>query len=150
VLDARLVGLWSDADLYQGSMEEAVVVFRPDGSGWTYWARDGGVFSVHRFGWRTAATSRLHLRFRQRRSGTWTVRGHEVRHQVDRQHAHDSELALAYTINAGQDLFGNPATLLELDQPLIVGTVGDRFALKHNNTHIEDPTISGALPRGWR
>jgi hypothetical protein len=149
VLDARLVGLWSDDVLYQGSMEEAAVVFRPDGSGWTYWARDGGVFSVHRFGWRTAA-SRLRLGFSQQRSGTWTVQGHEVRHRVDRQRTRDTELALTYTISAGRDLFGNPATLLELDQRLIGGTVGDRFALKHSNIRIEDPTISGALPRGWR
>jgi hypothetical protein len=150
VLDARLVGLWSDDVLYQGSMEEAAVVFRANGSGWTYWARDGGVFSVHRFGWRTAATSRLHLRFHQQRSGTWTVRGDEVRHHVDRQGTRDTERALTYTINAGRDLFGSPVTLLELDQFVIVGTVGDRFARKHSNMHIEDPTISGALPRGWR
>lgn len=150
MLDARLVGLWWDDVLYQGSMEEAAVVFRPDGSGWTYWARDGGVFSVHRFGWRTAPIGRLHLRFRQQRSGTWTVHDHKVRHHVDRRRTRDAELALTYTINPGRDLFDNPITLLELDQHVIAGTVGDRFALKHSNTRIEDPTISGVLRRGWR
>jgi hypothetical protein len=58
VLDARLVGKWSDDVLYLGSMEDAAIVFRSNGSGWSYWARAGGVISLHRCGWRTAGGSR--------------------------------------------------------------------------------------------
>jgi hypothetical protein len=33
MLDERLVGYWSDEDLYQGAMEAADIAFRPDGTG---------------------------------------------------------------------------------------------------------------------
>jgi hypothetical protein len=55
VLDERLVGYWSDEDLYQGAMEAADIAFRADGTGWTYWSRDGGTFYVVRFSWHTGA-----------------------------------------------------------------------------------------------
>jgi hypothetical protein len=59
VSDARLLGYWSDDVLYQGDMEVAEIAFAPHESGWIYWARDGGVFTVDRFVWadhRSAAT----------------------------------------------------------------------------------------------
>jgi hypothetical protein len=146
VLDARLVGRWSDDVLYLGSMEDAAIVFCSNGSGWSYWARAGGVFSLHRFGWRTAGGSRLHLRLRQVLSGTWTLQGREIRHCVTSRYSDDTELPLVYTIKVGQDVFGNTATLLELDRPVIPGTVGDRFALVHSDDHVEDPVIGGASP----
>jgi len=149
VYDAHLVGHWSDDVLYQGSMESAAIVFRPDGSGWTYWARVGGVFSVDRFGWRTASHGQLYLRLVQHLSGTWTVQGQDIRHGIKSQHTRDTELVLAYTINTAPDIFGNPTTLLELDQPVMPGTVGDRFALTDSDARVEDPTITGTLPRGW-
>jgi hypothetical protein len=55
VLDPRLVGYWSDEALYQGAMEAADIAFRPDGTGWTYWSRDGGTFYVDRFSWHARA-----------------------------------------------------------------------------------------------
>jgi hypothetical protein len=149
VFDAHLEGVWSDGPLYQGSMESAAMVFRPDGSGWTYWARIGGVFSVHRFGWRTDSHRQLHVRLRHHLSGTWAVHDDEIRHHVDSQHTRDTHVVLTYTINPGQDISGNPATVLDLDRPVIPGTLGDRFALKHSHTRVEDPTITGTLPRGW-
>jgi hypothetical protein len=42
VRDTRLVGYWSDKNLYQGAMEAADIAFRPDGTGWAYWSRAGG------------------------------------------------------------------------------------------------------------
>ena len=61
MLDPRLVGYWSDQDLYQGAMEAADIAFRADGTGWTYWSRDGGTFYVLRFNWHTAANRNLTL-----------------------------------------------------------------------------------------
>jgi hypothetical protein len=129
-------------------MESAAIVFRPDGSGWIYWARVG-VFSVHRFGWQTTSDLQLHLRLLHHLWGTWTVQEHEIAHHVDSHHTTDTKLVLTYAINSGHDVLGDPATLLQLDRPVIPGTVGDRFALKDSDTRVEDPTITGALPRGW-
>jgi hypothetical protein len=141
VLDDRLVGQWSDGSLYLGSMEEAAVVFRRDGSGWTYWHRDGGGFHVARFTWRTPADSQLRLRIDRKLSGTWTLRGGVTRHHVDSEHTDHTDLALTYVIQAGQDVLGSPATLLELDRPIFLGTVGDRFARTHGDALDEDPTV---------
>ena len=146
MLVPRLVGHWSDDVLYLGSMEDAAVVFRADGTGWTYWARDGGAFCVDRLSWRTDGHSRLDLRLHQSLSGTWTVRDSEIPHRVNNRSAQATNLILTYTIRAGHDVFGDPATLLDFDRPVIPGTIGNRFALKHD-TQIEDPTISGTLRR---
>ena len=35
VLDARLVGYWSDETSHQGVMEAADIAFRTNGTGWT-------------------------------------------------------------------------------------------------------------------
>ena len=61
VLDERLVGYWSDQDLYRGAMEAADIAFRPDGTGWTYWSRDAGTFFAYRFTWHTTEGHRLAL-----------------------------------------------------------------------------------------
>jgi hypothetical protein len=143
VRDLRLVGRWSDDSLYLGAMEAAVIVFRPDGAGFTYWSRAGGGFSVTRFGWRMHTAGHLDLRLGQRLSGRWELRGREVRHHVDGQSAVGTDLTVGYAIVAGQDVLGRPATLLEFDQPVIPGTVGARFALEDPNAGLDDPTATG-------
>jgi hypothetical protein len=143
VLDGRLVGYWSDEDLYQGVMEAADIAFRADGTGWTYWSRIGGTFYVHRFGWHTAADRHLTLDLHQELSGTWHLEDHTTQHRVRSQAPCHQQIILAYQITAGQNALRKPATLLELDQRIRAGTIGDRFAFKRELTQTEhDPTRS--------
>lgn len=143
VRHARLVGYWSDEDLYQGSMEAADIAFRPGGTGWAYWSRDGGTFFVLRFRWDTASDGDLTLDVRQELSGTWELEGRTTQHRVTSQAACDQQIVLAYQIAAGQDAFKRPATLLKLDKPIRLGTIGDWFALKRELTeHEQDPATS--------
>jgi hypothetical protein len=130
VLDGRLVGYWSDDELYQGAMEAADIAFRADGTGWTYWSRIGGTFYVYRFRWHTAAGRHLTLGLHEELSGTWHLAGSRIRHRTDSQTARDRQVVLAYRITAGQNVLRKPATLLDLDQPISSGTIGSRFALK--------------------
>jgi len=139
VLDPDLLGYWSDDAIYLGAMEAADIAFRADGSGWTYRSRDGGGFSVHRFGWHTRH-GQVAIRLRRALSGTWTLRGSTVHHRVTGDDACDVRLTTSYTVAVGQDVFGNPATLLEFGRDVIPGTVGDRFARKSPQADAgEDP-----------
>lgn len=141
VLDPRLVGYWSDEALYQGAMEAADIAFRPDGTGWTYWSRDGGTFDVYRFRWHTTAGHHLTLDLHQYLFGTRDLAGHTTRHHVRSQASPGKQLVLTYQITTGQDSLKRSATLLELDQPISLGTVGDRFAFKRELREDEqDPT----------
>jgi len=132
MLDTRLVGYWSDEDLYLGAMEAADIAFCPDGSGWTYWSRDGGGFSVLRFRWHTTDDRQLALELHEQMSGNRELEGRRTRHHVTSKAACDTNIVVAYEIRAGQDLFGTPATLLEADRPISRGTIGNRFALKRD------------------
>jgi hypothetical protein len=71
------------------------------------------------------------LRVHRHLSGTWTVRDGHVAHRVDREQRCDVALSLAYTISTGRDVLGDPVNLLELDRPVSVGVIGERFAFKH-------------------
>lgn len=142
VLDSRLVGYWSDADLYQGSMEAADIAFRPDGIGWAHWSRDGGGFFVLRFSWHTGGGQRLTLRLRQKLSGTWDLDGSSVRHHVTSQDALDEHFAATYQTSPGRNLYGEPATLLRLDKALRPGTIGDKFALRRPLSDDERDPVS--------
>lgn len=144
VIDSQLVGYWSDEVLYLGDMEANDVGFRTDGSGFTYWTRVGGVFEVGRFRWHIDSHGRLSVRFLRRLSGTWTVRGDDIRHRVDRESASRSTGATAYVVKTGRDVFGNPATLLVLSRPIGLG--GSQFAFKNGGA--DDPTLASAVPRG--
>jgi hypothetical protein len=104
VLDESLIGYWSDERLYQGAMEAADIAFRSDGTGWTYWSRDGGGFHVYRFSWHVTADRQLTLGLEQSLSGTWDLQGHTTRHTVDSQNASYKEIILAYQIRIGQDV----------------------------------------------
>jgi hypothetical protein len=145
MLDARLVGYWSDENLYQGVMEVADIAFRPDGNGWAYWSRDGGGFFILRFSWDTAEDGQLAVDLREQLSGSWDLSGRTIRHRVTSQVACDAKIALRYEVRAGQDVFGRPATLLEADQRISRGTIGDRFAFKRGLAGDEqDPTTGPA------
>jgi hypothetical protein len=144
VLDTRLVGYWSDENLYQGNMEAADIAFRPDGNGWAYWSRDGGGLFILRFSWHTTAGGQLGLDLREKLSGSWDLEGHVTRYRVTSQEACDTKIVLAYEIRAGQDVVGKPATLLEVSQQISRGTIGDRFALKRELAEDEqDPAPLG-------
>lgn len=149
MLDPGLVGSWSDGPLYMGAMEYAAIVFRPDGTGFTYWTRAGAPFEVNRFDWQTPATGQLDLRLHQYLWGHWKLQGGGTRHQVERQSEDQSELTLSYAIVPGQDVLGRPATVLEFDRNLILGTHGTRFAFARRDAYLDDPTVTGFLPAGW-
>jgi hypothetical protein len=141
VLDERLVGYWSDEDLYQGDMEAADIAFRSDGTGWTYWSRDGGSFYVLRFGWHTDASRDLTLDLHENLSGAWDLRDHTTVHRVASRTPHDKQIVLAYEITEAQNILRKPATLLQLDRQISMGTIGDRFAFKRDLASTEhDPT----------
>lgn len=147
VLDARLAGYWSDEELYLGAMEAADIAFRPDGTGWTYWSRDGGAFYILRFRWQTTGGQQLTLGLHQELSGTWDLAGRATRHHVTSQAGCARQIAVGYQIAAGQNAFRKPATLLRLDQPIRVGTIGDRFARKRDLArHEQDPATRRARP----
>jgi hypothetical protein len=141
VLDERLVGLWSDEDLYQGDMEAADIAVRSDGTGWTYWSRDGGSYYVLRFGWHTDANLDLTLDLHENLSGIWDLSGHMTEHRVASRTPHDKQIVLAYKITQAQNILRKPATLLQLDRQISMGTIGDRFAYKRELAATEyDPT----------
>jgi hypothetical protein len=121
-------------------MEAADIGFRSDGTGWTYWSRDGGSFYVDRFSWH-ADDRHLTLDLREKLYGTWHLEDGTTRHRVRSQDAHHKHLVLTYQIAAGQNELHKPATVLQLDQPISPGTIGDRFAFKRELADNErDPT----------
>jgi hypothetical protein len=130
VLDENLIGYWSDEPLYQGAMEAADIAFRLDGTGWTDWSRDGGAFHVFRFSWHTSVGHQLTLALDRELSGTWELRDHTTRYQVQSQTGRDEQIVLAYQIRTGEDALKTPAKLLQFDKPISLGTIGDRFAFK--------------------
>ena len=112
MLDRRLVGYWSDKDMYMAGMEAADIAFRADGTGWTYWSNAAGGFEILRFVWQQASRSALTLRVREYAGGTWSLDRGTVTHQLRSQHADDRKIALGYEISAGQKVYGDPATVL--------------------------------------
>ena len=141
MLDEGLIGYWSDEPLYQGAMEAADIAFRSDGTGWTYWSRGGGTFYVDRFSWHTAAGRHLTLDLHEELYGTWHLADHTTRHRVRRQAARHKQIVLRYQITEGRNALREPATVLELDQPITLGTIGDRFAFRRELAENEqDPT----------
>ncbi|HEU4540368.1 MAG TPA: hypothetical protein VFR23_04515 [Jiangellaceae bacterium] len=135
MLDTRLIGYWSDEVLYVGDMETNDIAFGHDGSGFSYWARVGGVFTVKRFTW-NIDNQRLQIRFTCRLSGTWTVHLGHIRHYVTGERGCSSAWAAPYRISRADDALGNPTTVLTLDRRIGVG--GQRFAYLRDT--IEDPT----------
>lgn len=148
MLDGRLTGYWSDEDLYQGAMEAADIAFRADGTGWTYWSRDGGGFEVLRFDWQTAAGLRLTIDLHELLSGTWDLSGQVLHHRVRAKTRYDEHIVITYRVTEVQDVFRRPATLLILNRPIAAGTIGDRFAFKRDLAEADqDPTITAARDR---
>jgi hypothetical protein len=137
----KLIGYWSDEPLYQGSMEAADIAFRSDGTGWTYWSSFGGTFYMDRFSWHTDQDGHLTLDLNENLYGTWHLEDHTTRHRVRNRDAYHKHLVLTYQITAGHNALRMPATVLQLDQPIILGTIGDRFAFKRELAENEqDPT----------
>jgi len=129
VPDARLVGYWTDKNLYLGGMEASDIAFRADGTGWVYWYNAAGGFEVLRFSWQAAGQD-LTVSLHEVVSGTWSLDGGAVTHRANSQVGSDEQIALAYEITAGRDAIGKPATLLEFDKPVILGVTANRFALE--------------------
>jgi hypothetical protein len=127
--DARLLGKWSNKNLSLGSMAAVDIAFSAEGTGWIHWSNVGGGFELMRFRWRDASGRDLTLDLYEYESGTWRMVDGRPPRQTKKQRE-DERIAVAYQITAGQDVVGNPATILEFDQPLIRGVVGNRFALE--------------------
>jgi hypothetical protein len=143
VLDDRLTGYWSDDDVYQGAMEAADIAFRGDGTGWTYWSRDGGAFEVLRFGWQTTAGLQLTIDLHELLWGTWDLSGLAVHHRIRDCTRRDEQVVLTYEVTTGHTVFRESATLLVLSRPIVIGTIGDRFAFKRELAQTDqDPTIN--------
>jgi hypothetical protein len=135
------VGYWSDKNLYQGAMEGADIAFRPDGNGWTYWSRIGYSFFIQRFGWDSADGNQLVLDLREELSGRWYTERYATRHRVTSRDACDTKIVLSYEIHAGDNVLGEPATLLEVSQPVSLGTIGNRFAFERTLAASEDDPV---------
>jgi hypothetical protein len=116
------VGHWSDQDLYPHDPEHSDVVFRADGTGWTYWCSWSAEFTVGRFRWRETAPGLLEVRLVTLLSGTWRLVGGETAHEVADREPVDTLLTPAYRIT------GNPP-VLELDQRIDVELGATRFTL---------------------
>jgi hypothetical protein len=143
--DSQIVGYWSDEELYFDSMEVAEIVFRPEGSGWMYWAHFR-TFAMRRFDWHTTADHSLVLRCRERLSGTWIRRDEAFEHHVTDQHPEDEERVLHYQVNDGRNVFGKPATLLQFSKAVITGAIGDRFAFKREVAEGEADPVARPAP----
>ncbi|MEV8436087.1 hypothetical protein AB0425_01825 [Actinosynnema sp. NPDC051121] len=120
--DANLVGHWSDRDLYPHDPEFSELVFRADGTGWTYWCSWSAEFTVERFRWRETAPGVLEVRLVALLSGTWSTVGGETRHEVEDREPLDLTSSPTYRIT------GDPLAL-ELDRPIDVTLGATRFTL---------------------
>lgn len=146
--DARLVGYWSDNQLYPGDMEGTDIAFCADGTGWTYWSNAAGAFEILRFRWH-ARGSALALHIREYVSGTWHLEGSTVRHSQEDRREQDERVFPGYRITAGQNAAGDPATVLTFDQHVIHGVGSDRFARERELAPNErDPACSPEAPPG--
>lgn len=142
VMDRRLVGYWSDKNLYLGGMKAADIAFRPDGNGWALGENAGGGFFILRFRWHTAKGRQLVLELREQLDGIWHREGRTYRHRVTWQAACDTKIVLTYKIRRGRDVLGRPATLLEAGQRIFPGVIGDRFAFERGLArHERDPAV---------
>lgn len=132
-MDARLVGYWSEAELYPGSPEYTELGFRADGSGWLYWSSWSTAFAVHRFAWRAPEPGRLTVRLRMEVDGNWSADG---THRVERRHHVDTLLELAWELGTDRKL--------TLDRPLDEALGGTRFRpVEAGGT---DPTLASVEP----
>ncbi|MFI6026688.1 hypothetical protein [Amycolatopsis magusensis] len=120
--DENLVGHWSEREVYPHDPEYSDLVFRADGTGWTYWCSWGQEFSVERFRWRESAGGILEVKREWALSGTWSLLDGVARHEVEDRDPLATSLTAAYRIT------GDPPTL-ELDRPLDANLGGTRFLL---------------------
>ncbi|KDN18423.1 hypothetical protein [Amycolatopsis rifamycinica] len=135
-MDPRLIGYWSDQEIYPGSPEYTDLGFRADGSGWMYWASWSTEFVVHRFGWRVPAPGVLVVRRRLTIGGTWSVDGPGVTHRPESREEADTVVELGWAVQPGPELI--------LDRPLDDLLGGTRFrSVDEGGT---DPTTAGPLP----
>jgi len=146
VIDTRLVGYWSDRDLYLGSPEDSDIAFRPNGSGWAYWSKWGGVFMVLRFAWHTTADARLVLRLRRELSGSWYLEDSRIKHRVEDQQSGQGNLAVAYEISQQTDAYGRSARAVKFSQQISPSVIGDRFAYIRTITDSEDDQAGPSEP----
>jgi hypothetical protein len=116
LVNARLVGYWSESELYPGSTEYTELGFRADGTGWQYWSSWSTEFVVHRFAWHTPEPGRLAVHLRMELDGTWAA---DNTHRVERREHIDTRLDLAWTLE--------PDHRLTLDRPLDDMLGGTRF-----------------------
>jgi hypothetical protein len=148
MLDARLVGYWSDKHLYLGDMEGTDIAFRADGTGWTYWSNAAGAFEILRFRWQ-APGSALVLHVREYVARTWNLDDGTVTHRQRDRTARDEQISLGYQITADQNAIGDPAMVLQFDQHAIRGVSSNRFALERElKTNERDPAYSSEPPPG--
>jgi hypothetical protein len=133
MLDAQLAGYWSDRDLTLGGMEGTDIAFGADGTGWTYWSNAAGGFEVCCFTWQAHGAA-LALHVHEYASGSWFLDGGRVTHSQRDRKAVDEQVSVSYQITAGQNVAGDPVTVLQFDQHVIRGVSSIRFALERELT----------------
>jgi hypothetical protein len=130
MLDERLVGYWSDKEVYPGGMEAADIAFRPDGTGWVYWYNAARGFGVTSFTWRATASGHVAFTLGETASGTWQFVGGVLSHEVRSREAGEKQLTVAYRLTPAPPGTARPAALLEFSQPIIRGVTDRRFAFE--------------------
>ncbi|MDS0135138.1 MULTISPECIES: hypothetical protein [unclassified Amycolatopsis] len=132
-MDNPLLGYWSEQEVYPNDPEYSDLGFRPDGSGWMYWASWSTEFLVHRFRWHVPAPGRLTARLHLTVGGEWSVADGHVTHQVEYREEADAVVELGWAIE--------PDSELTLDRPL-ADLCGTRFRpVAAGGT---DPTVTAA------
>jgi len=132
-MDARLVGYWSESEVYPGSPEYTELGFRADGSGWLYWSSWSTEFAVHRFAWHAPEPGRLTARLRMEIDGNWSADG---THRVERRQNVDTLVELAWELGTDRKL--------TLDRPLDEALGGTQFLpVEAGGT---DPTLASVEP----
>jgi len=88
-----------------------------------------GAFEVLRFGRET--TVRLQLTIDpQELWGTWDLIGQAALHHIRDQTRQDEQIVLTHDVTTGHNVFREPAPLLIPNRPIVIATIGDRFAFK--------------------
>src|SRR3569833_3497088 len=135
-MDSRLVGYWSEAEVYPGSTEYTELGFRADGSGWQYWSSWSTTFCVHRCSWHVPAPGRLTARLRMELDGSWSLAGSDVSHRVEHWDHVDTLVELAWDLGPDREL--------TLDRPLDAALGGTRFLPVEGGAAA--PTLSSVQP----
>ncbi|MEU0534394.1 hypothetical protein [Amycolatopsis tolypomycina] len=132
-MHTKLIGYWSEQEVYPSDPEYSDLGFRADGTGWMYWASWSKEFLVRRFRWHVPAPGVLAAHLHLTVGGEWSVADGDVTHLVEYREEADTAIELGWAIGPGSEL--------TLDRPL-GDLCGTRFLpVAEGGT---DPTLAGS------